>query len=382
MNPQPATARESAPPQRLGRIVFLAAVVLAAAFVIGLLPRLRERSAVKSESQELAVPTVAVVQCAPAKAAPPLMLSGELKPIAEAAIYARASGYVRRWLVDIGAHVEQGQLLVELDTPELDRELAQARAELAQSEAARTLAESTAKRWTEMRTGKTVSPQETDEKLSDLELKKANVEAANAKLERLADLVGYNKIAAPFAGTIVARNVDVGQLVSGGEGRELFRLAQTGKLRVFVRVPQSYARAVAIGQTATLAAPELPGRAFEGKILRTAGALDPASRTLLTEIEVDNARGDLLAGAYAQITLADAKPDAPLTLPANTLLFRSEGTLVALLGAENRVSMRPVTLGRDFGQTVEILTGITPEDRVILNPADSLADGAEVRVGK
>lgn len=361
-------------------MIVITLLLLALAFAVGWMPRLRERKAVRGESLELAVPTVAVVQSAPAKAAPPLTLSGELKPQTEAAIYARASGYVHRWLVDIGARVEQGQLLVELDTPELDRELAQARAELTQADAARALAESTAKRWKEMLSGKTVSSQEAEEKASDLELKIANVEATKARLDRLADLVGYNKITAPFAGTITARNVDVGQLVSGGEGRELFRLAQTAKLRVFVRVPQSYARAVTIGQTASLNAPELPGRTFEGKILRTAGALDAASRTLLTEIEVDNAKGELLAGAYAQITLADAKPDAPLTLPANTLLFRSEGTLVALLGAENRVSMRVVKLGRDFGQTVEILTGVTPEDLVILNPADSLTDGAEVRL--
>ena len=381
-DPTTTVARAPVPaqsPARLGRLSVFAVLVLAGAFVIGWLPRLRERAVVRAESRELAIPSVAVVQCAPAPAAPPLVLSGELKPNAEASISARASGYVRRWLVDLGSRVEQGQLLAELDTPELDRELAQTRAELAQSEAARTLAATTAARWQEMLAGKTVSPQESDEKIADLALKKATVEASRARVQRLEDLLGYNQLLAPFTGTITARNLDVGQLVTEAAGRELFHLTQTDKLRVFVRVPQSYARAVAIGQSAELVAPELPGRKFTGKIVRTAGAMDAASRTLLTEIEVDNAKGELLAGSYAQVRLIDARPDAPLTLPSNTLLFRPDGPQVAVV-ANDRVTMRTVQLGRDFGTAVEILDGLTPAERVVLNPADSLVDGAEVRV--
>jgi RND family efflux transporter MFP subunit len=356
-------------------------VLFCGAFALGLIPRLRQRAAVHSDTRELAVPTVNVAAPAPAKAGPPLVLSGELRPLIEAPIYARASGYVRRWMVDIGAKVEQGQLLAELDTPELDRELAQAHAELSQAEAARTLAESTAKRWREMLAGKSVSSQEADEKFSDVDLKKATVEAAKAKTQRLADLLAYTKVTAPFAGTITARQIDVGQLITEGGARELFRLAQTEKLRVFVRVPQSYARAVSVGQSAELMVPEIPGRKFEGKILRTAGAMDAASRTLLVEIEVDNSKGELLAGSYAQVRLTDAHPDAQLTLPSNCVLFRSEGPQVAVVD-NGHASIRRVTLGRDFGSTLEILTGVTPQDRVILNPADSLVDGIEVRVAE
>jgi len=275
--------------------------------------------------------------------------------------------------------VEQGQLLAELDTPELDRELAQARAELAQANAARALAESTAKRWREMLAGKTVSSQEADEKFADVELKKATVEAARAKAERLENLVGFTKVTAPFAGTVTGRQIDVGQLITEGASNELFRLAQTGTLRVFVRVPQSYARAVAVGQTAELAVPEIPGKKFSGKILRTAGAMDAASRTLLVEIEVDNSSGELLAGSYTQVRLTDARPDAALTLPSNTVLFRPEGTQVAIV-EQQRANMRVVSLGRDFGATVEILHGVTEQDQVIVNPSDSLVNGSEVRI--
>lgn len=378
---QPGSEEVTSPANgaRIARVVVVSLVVIGAAFAFGLMPRLKQRAEVHADTRELALPTVSTVAAAPAKAGPPLVLSGELRPQMEAPIYARANGYVRRWLVDIGAKVTQGQLLAELDTPELDREHAQARAELAQAEAARALAESTAKRWREMLAGKTVSSQEADEKFADVELKKATVEAASARAERLENLLGFAKVVAPFAGTVTGRQIDVGQLITGGGNNELFRLAQTEKLRVFVRVPQSYARSVAIGQTAELTLPEIPGRKFEGKILRTAGAMDAASRTLLSEIEVDNSKGELLAGSYAQVRIADVRPDAALTLPSNTVLFRAEGPQVAVV-ENQRATMRVVTLGRDFGATVEVLSGVTPEDRVIVNPADSLVNGIEVRV--
>ena len=334
---------------------------------------------VRNETRELAVPTVDVTSPEPAKAAPPLLFSGEVKALSEAAIYARANGYVRRWLADIGAHVEQGQLLAELDTPEIERDLAQGRAELAQAEAARALAETTAKRWTEMRAAKTISPQEADEKLGDLALKKATAQAAKAKVQRLEEMFGFNKITAPFSGTVTMRTLDVGQLVTAGAGRELFRIAQADRLRIFVRVPQNYARSVVVGQTADVAFTELAGRTFEGKIVRTAGSLDAASRTLLTELEVDNAKGELLAGSYAQVRFRDVKPDAVLTIPANALLFRIEGTMVGVVGADNHVALRKVTMGRDFGQIVEVLSGITATDHVVINPPDSLVEGSEIR---
>lgn len=377
--PRRANSRPPASGPRGGRLVLIALVIVAAAFAIGLVPRLRERAMVRSDTRELAIPTVAVTSPAPSPNAAPLTLSGELKPLMEASIYARASGYVRRWLVDLGAHVESGELLAELDTPEIDRELSQARAELARAEAARDLAAITAKRWKEMLAAKTVSPQETDEKAADLELKKAGVEAARANVQRLENVAGFARITAPFSGTITSRRLDVGQLVSAGAGQELYRLAQLEKLRVFVRVPQTHARSIAIGQKAELTLNELPGRTFAAAVVRTAGAVDAASRTLLTEFEVDNAGGEILAGSYAQVRMPDAKPEPVVTLPSNTLIFRPEGPQIAIV-ADHHVAMRQVTLGRDFGNVIEILAGVGPQDHVIVNPADSLVDGAEVRV--
>ena len=364
---------------RLVKILIVVAIVALGAFAIGFVPRARERAVVRHETHELSMTTVDVTTPAPAKASAPLVFSGEIKPFSEAAIYSRANGYVRRWLVDIGSHVEMDQLLAELDAPEVVRELAQARAEFVQSEAARALAETTSRRWTQMLAAKTVSRQESDEKTGDLVLKQAAVEAAQSKVQRLEEMVGFSRISAPFAGTVTMRSLDVGQLVNAGAGRELFHIVQADKLRVFVRVPQNYARAMVTGNLAELTLPEISGRTFEAKIVRTAGTLDAASRTLLTELEVDNAKGELLAGSYAQVRFNDAQPDAVLTIPANALLFRIEGTMVGVVGAGNRVTLKKVGLGRDFGSYVEVHNGITAADRVIVNPPDSLVEGTEVR---
>jgi len=377
--PQPAAGGPNPSGPRHGGLFWIALLFAAGAFALGFFPRSRERAVVRNETRELAVPTVDVTSPEPAKAAPPLLFSGEVKALSEAAIYARANGYVRRWLVDIGAHVEKDQLLAELDTPEVERDLAQGRAELSQADAARSLAETTAKRWVEMRSAKTISPQEADEKVADLALKKATVEAANAKVQRLEEMLGFNKITAPFAGTVTVRTLDVGQLVTAGAGRELFRIAQADKLRIFVRVPQNYARSVVVDQTADVTFTELPGRTFEGKIVRTAGSLDASSRTLLTELEVDNAKGELFAGSYAQVRFRDVQSAAVLTIPANALLFRIEGTMVGIVGADNHVTLRKVTMGRDFGQIVEVLSGLITADRVVVNPPDSLVEGSEIR---
>lgn len=376
--PSGAPSHSPHPAPRGGRLLLIAAVVVVVAFLAGLIPRLRQHALVMADSRDLAVANVAVTVPAPSAASAPLTLSGELKPLAEASIFARANGYVRRWLVDIGAHVEAGQLLAELDTPEIDRELSQARAQLVQAEAARDLAGTTAKRWKEMLAGKTVSSQEADEKAGDLELKKATVEAARANVQRLENVAGFSRITAPFAGTITARNLDVGQLVNAGSGQELFRLGQLEKLRVFVRVPQTHARSVTVGQKADLTLTEIPGRKFPATIVRTAGAVDAASRTLLTELQVDNDKGEILAGSYAQVRLPDLRPEPVVTLPSNTLVFRPEGVVVAVV-ADQHVHFRPISIGRDFGSVVEILSGVGPQDQVVVNPSDSLLDGAEVR---
>jgi membrane fusion protein, multidrug efflux system len=366
-------------PPRLGRLLFFIAIGLAVAFVVGVVPRLRERHQVADDTRDLAVPSVAITTAAPAKLIEPLVLSGELRPVVEASILARANGYVRRFLVDLGAHVEAGQLLAELDTPEINRQLSQGEAELNQAEAAATLAQTTAKRWREMLTAKTVSSQEADEKISDLELKKANVEAARANVQRLTELVGFARVTAPFAGTITARQLDVGQLVNAGTGQELFRLALTDKLRVFVHVPQNYARSTSVGQVAELTLPEAPDQKFEAKVVRTAGALDVATRTLLVELEVDNAKNDILSGSYGLVRLTDSRPDAALTLPASTVMFRAEGTQIAVV-VNSHLTLHKIKIGRDFGSFVEVLSGVTPEDHVVTNPSDAFTDGMEVRV--
>ena len=368
-----------AKPPRFGLIFFFILVIMAVALVIGLLPRLRERQQVAEDTRDLAVPTVAIASPAPAKMTEPLVLSGELRPVIEASIYARANGYVRRWLVDLGTHVEAGQLLAELDTPEIDRQLSQGQAELIQAQAAAKLAEVTAKRWKEMLQAKTVSSQEADEKISDLDLKRATVDASSANVQRLTELVGFARVTAPFAGTITARRLDVGQLVTAGTGSELFRLAKTDKLRVFVHVPQNYSRGTVVGQSAELTLPEAPDQKFEAKVVRTAGALDLGTRTLLTELEVDNAKNEILSGSYGLVRLADAHPEAALTLPSSTIIFRSEGPQVAVV-ENNHLTLRKVKIGRDFGAIVEMLSGVTPNDHVVTNPSDSFADGMEVRV--
>lgn len=379
-NPATSARRDTDAPPRLGRIALIAVGVIVVAVILGLLPRLRQRAALLAESKELATPTVIVVSPSSARGATAISLPAEVKALVEAPIYARANGYVKRWLVDIGTNVAAGQLLAEIDTPELNQELSRARAQLTQAEAALKLARTTANRWASLAKTDSVTEQEAVEKQSDLELKAAGVEAARAEVHRLEELAGFARITAPFAGIITARQTDVGQLVSAGSGRELFRLAQTGTLRVFVRVPQAAARTIAAGQNAELTLSELPGRVFAARVVRTAGAMDVASRTLLTELEVDNSQHEILAGSYAQVRIPEANPSAAMTLPSNTLLFRAEGPQVGVVRSDNKVELRRVKIGRDFGANVEILDGVQSTDRVILNPADSLVGGAVVRI--
>ncbi|HXP63349.1 MAG TPA: efflux RND transporter periplasmic adaptor subunit [Dongiaceae bacterium] len=378
--PLPKPSSASGANARLRRVAVVAALLVIVGTVAGLVPRWQRRAALRAETRELAIQTVSLVSLARGQAVAGLALPAEVKPFLESPIYARASGYLRRWLADIGAQVKEGELLAEIDTPELDQELAQSRAQLARAQAALALARTTAARWTELLKTASVSEQETAEKQADLELQSAGVQAAQANVRRLEQSQSFQSVKAPFAGTITARNTDVGELIAAGNGKELFRLAQTRTLRVYVAVPQSAAAGVAPGQKAELSIPELHGRVFPAKVVRTSGAMTAGSRTLLTELEVDNSRGEILAGSFAQVRLAENKSALPLTLPANTLLFRSEGTQVGVVGVDGKVELRGVTLGRDFGPTIEILDGVGPNDRVILNPADSLVNGAVVRV--
>lgn len=383
--PEPGSAASEALPEdsrkpRLSLYLVGILILLGAGVYAGMSPRISQRKAVEAETRELALRTFATVSPAPGKPPEQVTLSAELKPIIETPVYARASGYVRKWYVDLGAKVKEGELLAELETPELDRELAEGRATLRQAEAALALAQSTATRWEELAGTKSVSAQEVEEKRADAVLKTAAMEAEKARVQRLEQLTAFSKITAPFAGTVTAREVDVGQLVSAGSSNELFRLARTDKLRAYIRVPQTQARDVKIGQCAEVVVPEIVGHTFIAKIIRTAGAMDTASRTLLTELEIDNEKGEILAGSYARVRLAQTQADALLTLPANTLLFRAEGIQVGVVDAANKVQMRTLKIGRDFGPRVEILGGVEAGDRVVLNPPDSLTSGTEVRL--
>ena len=375
-NPPPGTAR--ATPVSLGRVFRFIVILMLVGLAIGFLPRWLERRALAQHTREQAATVVAVVHPGAGQTSLGLPLPAEIQPFVEAPIYARASGYLKHWDADLGSTVTNGQLLAEIDTPELDQQLAQARAFLAQSQAALDLAKLTADRWTDLLKTASVSEQETAEKKSDYELKQANLQAAQAELHRLEELKGFARITAPFDGTITVRQTDVGQLITAGSGKELFRLAQINPLRVFVRAPQTLAAHIRPGQNARLLLD--PARKIEAEVVHTAGAIDPASRTLLVELRVDNTKGDILAGSYAQVQLTDGQGTAPVTVPGTALLFRAEGIRVGVVDTTGKVSLRPVKLGRDYGQSIEILEGINQADNVINNPPDGLAEGQLVQV--
>ncbi|KVR26459.1 RND transporter MFP subunit [Burkholderia ubonensis] len=311
-----------------------------------------------------------------------LELPGTLRGYVEAPIYARASGYVRRWNADIGAQVKQGGVLAELDTPELDHELTQAQAQRQQAAAALALARTSYNRAQQLRTRDAVSQQELDDRQGAYNQNLANLAAAEANVKRLSELKGFQNIIAPVNGIVTQRNVDVGDLVNAGNsgtGRALFTVVQADKLRLYVQVPQTYAQQVALGQHVSVTQPELAGQTFDGVVTHTAQAIDIVTRTLQIEITLPNADGKLMPGAYVTASLPMASA-ARLTLPSNTLLFRSEGASVAVVDANGRVRLQPVTIARTLGKTLEIGTGVNPGDRVVLDPSDGLAAGDKVNV--
>jgi RND family efflux transporter MFP subunit len=357
-------------------IVILLVVI---GLAIGFIPRWLSRQKLLAETHAMAVPTVETVLPTVAKANLGTPLPADVEPYVQAAIHARASGYLKNWFVDIGDHVTNNQTLAEIDTPELDEQLAQARAEMDQAIAARDLAKITADRWTELLKTASVSEQETAEKKSDYVLKQANVEAARANVQRLEDIKSFDRVTAPFDGVVTVRNTDIGQLIVSSSGSELFRLAQTDPLRVYVRVPQVFTHSIATNQTAVLTFQDLPGREFQATVTRTAGAVDPASRTLQVELQVPNPHGEILAGSYAQVRFNEDAAANVLTLSDNALIFRAQGMQVAVVGPDNTVQLHSVKLGRDFGSMVEVLAGLNANERVIMNPPDAIADGMAVK---
>jgi RND family efflux transporter MFP subunit len=308
----------------------------------------------------------------------PLTLPGTLQGINEAAVYARSNGYVQRWLKDIGSEVAKGELLAIIAAPEIDEELSQAIAAQQQAASGESLAKSTADRWKGLRESDSVSQQDLDERLSAYQQAQANLASAKANTARLRNLQNFNQVIAPFAGVVTSRSIDVGDLVdagNGGAGKTLFTIAQTDPLRLYVYVPQVYAGQVKVGDAVTVSLPEHAGQEYQGTIARTARAIDVGTRTMQVEIRVPNPHGALLAGAYVQASLPIKQDAAALLVPTNVLLFRPAGPRVAVLDAAGRVSLTAVSLGTDFGSSVAILSGLKPDDRIVLNPADSLADG-------
>jgi RND family efflux transporter MFP subunit len=375
-------ARPVRPPVRFPLVATVIVALIIIGVAAGLVPRIRERAEVRAETKKLSIPTVTVVSPKPGQSTSSLPLPAEVKPLVEAPIYARANGYLKHRLVDIGSHVKAGQLLAEIDAPELNQELERARGQLAQADAALGLSRITAERWAGLLKTASVSEQENAEKQADFKLKTAFTESARAEVRRLQKLESFLRITAPFTGVITVRNIDSGDLIAAGSGRELFHLAQTGKLRIFVQIPQAMARSIRTGQAAEMTVSELPGRTFKPRVIRTAGVIASDSRTLLIELELNNPKDEIVAGGYAQVRFTESKMEAALTVPANTVLFRAEGPEVGVVKADGKVELRSVKLGRDFGQIIEVLAGVGPDDRAVLNPSDSLAAGAAVSVAQ
>lgn len=370
------------PPSKLRRYALIALVMALILAVWGIYSRVSARSSLGKETAAAAVPTVITVKPNRSPVGEDLVLPGSVQSYNEAAIYARTSGYLKTWYTDIGTPVKKGQLLAEIDSPEVDQQLSQAQADLATARANYELSQSTNERWKGLLATDSVSKQDADEKAGDAAAKKAALDSSAANLARLHDLESFKRVVAPFDGTVTARNTDIGSLINAGQasGAQLFRVADTHKLRIYVQVPQPYAAATAPGLAAELRFAEHPGKGYPAPIVRTANAIDPATRTLQVELQVDNDKGELFPGAYAEVHFklpADAKI---LRLPANTVLFRTAGLQVATVGTDDKVVLKNVTQGRDFGSTIEIINGLDANDSVILNPPDSLADGTQVRI--
>jgi RND family efflux transporter MFP subunit len=362
-------------------IVMMSGVlVLVGLLGIGLIPRLQTQKA-NADIPKDNHPIVNVIPATRGNAASEVSLPGTLLPYQEAPIYARTNGYVKRWLVDIGAKVGEGQLLAEIDTPEVDRELKQAIANADQVKAHLELDRTSAERWKSLLDRKGVSQQEVDEKVGAYEARKADYAAAQANVQRLEEMKQFQRVVAPFAGTITARNVEVGQLINAGSSDRgwMYRLAKVNTLRLYINVPQSAMRLIQTGSPVDVMLQEFPGKPFPGKIVRTAGALDPQSKTLLTEVQVPNEKGELLSGLYASVRFKVNQTSPSIILPSNTLIMRADGPQVAAV-ADNVIHIRKVTLGRDFGQQIEVIAGLNEKEMIVTNPPDFLREGVPVKL--
>jgi len=389
---QKDVAVQTLPPNEVGRpqslhrrwlSLAVALIVVAALLVSGILSRVRARTALKTETAQVALTAVSVVS--PKQAAPTqeIILPGNVQPFITSPIYARTNGYLRKWYVDIGGRVKQGQLLAVIETPEVDQQLQQARSNLLTAQANLELAAITKSRYQGLLKSNAVAQQDVDNAVGTYNANKAIVEADQAAVDQYTALVSFEKVYAPFDGVITARNTDIGDLINSGSGSgvktDLFHIVQPGKLRVYVNVPEEYSRGTKVGMTADLHLAEFPDRKFQGKLVRTADAINVTTRTLLVEIDVDNPTGTLLTGSYAEVHLAVPSQASTFLLPVNTLLFRSEGLQVGLV-KDGKVVLSAVTPGHDFGSQIEIVSGLKPDDQVIINPPDSLVTGQQVQI--
>jgi len=373
------------PPKKssLFLVLFLIAIVLVVVGAFLMFQRRGEYKALAENTEALAVPTVAVIHPVTETGDENLVLPGTLMAYIESPIYARTSGYLKKWYRDIGSRVSKGELLAEIETPEVDQQLSQARADLATAQANVHLSEITAVRYSELLKTDGVSKQEVDNANGDLAAKRAIVQSAEANVRRLEELKSFQRVEAPFSGVITRRNTDIGQLINAGNGgssQQLFFLAQTDPMRVYVNVPEAYASSIRPGIGAFLELTQFPGQRFQGQIVRTAEAIDLSTRTLLTEVDVPNKSAQLLPGGYAQVHLLVKVTAQRLQVPVNALLFRSEGLRAVVIDADDRTRLQALTIGRDYGTSLEVLNGLKPGDWIVLNPPDSLEDGQQVHV--
>jgi len=374
------------PRRTLRPIVFLPVLLIALILGFFIYSGIRARTAAAKtlarDTRAMAIPTVNVISPKIGAPAEEITLPGNTQAFTDTPIYARTNGYIKAWYADIGARVKAGQLLATIETPEIDQQLQQALADLATAQANYELAKSTAARWEFLLKTDSVSKQETDEKIGDLNAKKATVDASQANVRRLEQTQGFQKVYAPFSGVITARNIDTGSLINAGAGSpssQLFHIAAVDKLRVYVAVPEAYSRAARSGSPAALTLNEFPGRTFHGTLVRTSNSIDPTSRTLLTEVDVNNPTGELLPGSYVFVHLKLPSQVRAFTIPSNTLLFRSEGLQVAVV-RNDHAQLIPIKIGRDYGATVEVISGLRAGEQLIVDPADSLVSGTEVQV--
>src|ERR1700756_4576374 len=380
---QPPPELPPVPPRKALMLVGVALLALLIAGAVTLIGHESHERALAKETELETIPTVAVVHPAAEKPDEDLVLPGSLLAFEESPIYARTNGYLVKWYRDIGSRVKEGELLATIDTPEVDQELNQTRAARQQIVAQLELAKISADRWENLRKSDSVSAQEADQQTSGYKQAQANLAAADANVRRLEQLEGFKKVYAPFSGVITKRNVDPGALINAGAGaagRELFDMARVHPLRVYASAPQAYAPFIRVGASTAVTLQEFPGQKFSAKVARTAESIDPNTRTLLTEVDVPNRDGRLLPGSFGGVHFAVGSNVNKVTVPVNAMLFRSEGPQLAVVGPDNKVQLRPISIGKDYGTTLEVVAGVSTQDQIVINPADSLEEGQRVNL--